>query len=79
MPDWYYERLEVCENCRYNSKNSKLTIKEKILYFLNSLEPFCKICFCNLKAKASIADPDESDCGMVNLGEESKWKHIKIR
>lgn len=77
MPDWYYERLKVCEKCPHNSKNkNSLSLKQKILYLLNNLEPFCSICGCNLFAKSSIPYPDE-DCGMVNLGEESKWKHIK--
>lgn len=77
MPKWYYDRLEICEKCKFNSKNQKeLSFKQKVLYFLNSLKPFCTICFCNLQAKSSIAYPEE-DCGMVNLGEESKWKNIK--
>lgn len=44
--------------------------------YLNSLEDFCTICSCQLKAKASEA---QEDCGLVGLGKESKWKSINIK
>lgn len=73
MPDWYYERLKACKKCPYNSNNINLNWKQKILYFLNSLEAFCSVCGCQLKAKCS----EETEiCGYEQMGEESKWKHI---
>lgn len=75
MPDWYYERIKACEKCELNSKNKKeLNLKQKILYLLNSLKPFCTVCSCQILAKSS--EPEEI-CGLEQLGEESKWKNIK--
>ena len=52
--EWYIKRLKTCEGCIFNSKNKKdKTFKEKVLYFLNFFNPFCTLCGCEIKAKAS--------------------------
>ena len=76
QPQFYYDRLKVCDTCEYNSVNKEMTFKEKFYYLVNSLKPFCTICKCQLEAKAS--EPREN-CGMVNLGKESKWIKIKLQ
>jgi hypothetical protein len=76
QPNWYYKRLEICHSCKHNSKNVNLNFFQKIMSYLNSLEDFCTICSCQLKAKASEA---QEDCGLVGLGKESKWKSINIK
>lgn len=71
MPDWYYERLKVCEKCPHNSKNKdSLSLKQKILYLLNSLKPYCSICFCQLESKCS---EESESCSADSVGEEKKW------
>jgi hypothetical protein len=76
QPYWYYERLEVCNKCKYNSKHVTLSLWQKFLYLLNSLKPFCTICSCQLDAKASEIT---EDCGIIGIGKESKWKSINIK
>lgn len=72
--DWCKERREICNSCVQNSKwYSAKTIKENILKLLYLDEPYCKICTCPIKRKTAVF---EADCGMVELGEPSKWKSI---
>lgn len=52
---WYLDRMETCNGCPLNSKNTKLTknFKYWILNILNLKKPFCTVCGCELEAKAS--------------------------
>ena len=74
--DWYLERLKICGGCEYNSKNYN---KKKGLWYwfwntLNFKKPFCTICGCEIKAKASEKEIEE--CSLSEIGEEPKWTKI---
>lgn len=70
--EWYLERKKACNSCEYNSKNKKSlsSFKEKIFYYLNMKEPFCTICSCEIKAKAS---EELEQCSLGLIGKERKW------
>jgi len=54
MPLWYYERVEICDQCSKNSKNSiSLTLKDKIRISHNMGKDACLICSCGVKDLAS--------------------------
>ena len=47
--EWYKDRLEACRKCELNSINKKeKSIREKLLFFLNFLNPFCTVCGCEI-------------------------------
>lgn len=54
MPDWYYNRLEKCLGCEYNSGNSeKLTFKDRIRVAHNFGKDACLKCTCGIEDKCS--------------------------
>lgn len=52
-PDWYKERLEKCDACRYNTKNIPLSLLPIGLYISSKVgKARCSICGCFIKQKA---------------------------
>lgn len=53
--EWYLDRLEICGSCPLNSKNIKIRKNFKYWFWnlLNLKKPFCTVCGCEIKAKAS--------------------------
>lgn len=74
---WYHERLEICNKCPFNSKNTvgKKDLRHRVWEFLNLKEHFCTICGCEIKAKASES---MEECSMSEIGQEPKWKQKSI-
>lgn len=74
---WYHERLKICNECPFNSKNTKenKSFKYKFWNILNLKENFCTICGCEIKAKASES---MEECSMGEIGKEPKWKQKSI-
>lgn len=52
---FYKERLEICKQCPLYSKNTKgvKNLKYKFWDLVNFKKPFCTVCGCEIKAKAS--------------------------
>jgi len=67
-PDFYYERLKVCDKCSFNSKNVNKNIFQKIWEKLMGNNPFCTVCKCPLHLKAV------EGCEVCDKG---KWNHIE--
>jgi hypothetical protein len=76
--DWYEKRLEICNGCEYNSANiesiklsfgSKLKIQSKLCDNGNH----CTACGCCIERKCGSR---VSECGLVELKMEPKWKAI---
>ena len=71
MPDWYYQRLEKCAGCEFNSGNvDKISFKDRIRISHNFGKDACLKCTCGIQDKAS--DPVEQ-CPL----EEPKWNKIE--
>lgn len=70
---WYDDRIKACNECPLNSKNTNS--KKGIWYWmweaLNFRKPFCTVCGCEIKAKASEKLEECSD--EVN----KKWESIE--
>jgi hypothetical protein len=52
---WYKDRIKTCNDCPLQSDNfqNKKGIMFNIIRVLNFNNPFCTICGCEIKAKAS--------------------------
>lgn len=66
---WYNERIKICNTCPFNSKNveNKKGLRYWFWNILNLKEPFCTVCGCEIKAKAS---EEIEEC------EKEKWKSL---
>ena len=54
MPKWYDERIDICNKCKNNSKNSTtLSLKDKLRISHNFGKDACLICSCGIKDIAS--------------------------
>jgi hypothetical protein len=78
--EWYEKRLEVCKGCEYNSANidsEKLTFgsKLKIQSGLCDNGNHCTACGCCIERKCGSR---VSECGLVELKMEPKWKALDI-
>lgn len=73
--EWYVDRISKCGICPYNSKNVKnrKSIWYKMWNILNFKKPFCTICGCEIKAKAS---EELENCSLYELNKEPKWKSL---
>lgn len=73
--DWYSNRLEECNKCKYNSKYHKKAIKndlkEKVIYLANNKKDYCMICKCAIVDKASEKLEECSD------KKNRKWESIQ--
>lgn len=69
---WCKERLEICNTCKFNSKNKyDLTLKEKFLMMIQLTKAVCSICGCNVRYKASVP---MASCSREELGLEPLWR-----
>ena len=78
--EWYEKRLEICNGCEYNSANidsEKLTFgaKLKIQSGLCDNGNHCTACGCCIERKCGSR---VSECGLVELKMEPKWKALDI-
>lgn len=70
--EWYVNRLEICDSCPLNSKNIPKTKWTKVMWMswiANGFKSFCSICYCEIKAKASVGISECPD-------NPPKWKEI---
>ena len=52
-PDWYKERLEKCEGCKFNTKNVPNSMLPLSLYVSKKIgKNRCSVCTCFIKQKA---------------------------
>jgi hypothetical protein len=69
---WYNDRINACNSCPLNSIN---TNKKNLWYrfwdLLNFKKPFCTVCGCEIKAKAS---EKLEECSDEN---NKKWEAIE--
>jgi hypothetical protein len=73
VPKWVRKRREICNGCKYNFGNKKLserTFKDYWWYFLNGFNNQCTICNCGIIFKTKIKD---EYCSLENIGKEIKW------
>ena len=55
MPEWYYERLAVCQVCEFNSGNQdKVSLADKIRLSHNFGADACLVCSCGIQSKSSV-------------------------
>ena len=78
--EWYEKRLEICKGCEYNSANiapDKLSFgtKIKIQSGLCDNGNHCTACGCCIERKCGSR---VSECGLVELKMEPKWKALDI-
>ena len=67
---WYDERIELCKNCPLNSiNNMDRGFRYWLWDILNLKKPFCTVCGCEIKAKASV---EFEECP------KGKWKEVEI-
>lgn len=67
-PDFYYERLKVCEGCPLNSKNVNKNFIQKVWGKLMGDKPYCTLCKCPLHLKAVEG---------CETCEKGKWDNIE--
>lgn len=67
--EWYQDRIKTCEGCPLQSDNfqDKKGLRFEILKWLNLNKPFCTVCGCEIRAKASS---QIEDCP------KGKWKQL---
>lgn len=73
---WYQERLDICGKCPMNSMNIKKRSYSPRMWkwhVLNFFKPFCSICGCEIKAKASV---EIEECSLWEIDKEPKWTSI---
>lgn len=70
----WQHRMEICDSCEFNSKNTNLKGLNKLRAKLFE-KPFCTQCGCQIYEKTS--SPTES-CGLEIQGEIPKWNRIKV-
>lgn len=69
---WCKERLKLCNNCEFNSKNNAdLSFKDKFLMFIQLSKAICTICGCSTKYKVRIP---MSSCSMEELDLKPLWR-----
>ena len=78
--DWYEKRLEICNGCEYNSANidpEKLSFGSKLKIQSGFCDNgnHCTACGCCIERKCSSR---VSECGLVELKMEPKWKAIEV-
>lgn len=78
--EWYEKRLEICNGCEYNSANvdsEKLSFgaKLKIQSGFCDNGNHCTACGCCIERKCGSR---VSECGLVELKMEPKWKAIDV-
>lgn len=71
-PAWYKDRLDKCNNCKYNTKNIPNSILPTgSLYFSKMLgKNRCSICTCFIKQKAWSKT---EECAMAETNERPSW------
>lgn len=74
------ERMEVCLNCPYNSKNATTSAQYKLLtgnnYETNRPELHCSFCACTIPYKVSSLN---SNCGIETWNEENPTNKIPLK
>lgn len=91
-PDWFKDRLEKCDGCKYNTKNIPNSMLPTDLYISKMLgKPRCSICTCFIKQKAwskteqcamgeTKKRPDWITYGQMNKDnrEEALWNRMEL-
>jgi hypothetical protein len=74
------QRMEICNNCPYNSRNAQTSSEYKSLtgehYTTNRPELHCSLCGCTLHFKVSSLN---SNCGIEAWNEENKEKQLDLK
>lgn len=71
-PDWYKDRMESCEKCKYNTKNiPRQFIPTGRLYFSKLVGKYCcAICGCYIPQKAWVKN---EQCSIGETDERPEW------
>jgi hypothetical protein len=74
------ERMEICLNCPYNSKNAVLSDEYKSVtgnnYTTNRSELHCSFCGCTTQFKVSSLN---SNCGIETWNEENPNNQLPLK
>lgn len=74
LGDWYKKRLDICNQCPFNSENKEyLTMVDKAVVVANLGKPSCLACTCGIEAKASVR---EETCGLIKIGQAPLWEAL---